>query len=103
MNSQKKVIESQLSGESITRKIYFIRNHKVMLDFDLSALYEVETNYLKRQVRRNIERFPEDFLFELNSEEYKSLRSQFGILKRDQHPKYKPFAFTECGNAQRNH
>lgn len=88
-----------LPDEKIIKKIYVIREQKVMLDFDLAALYEVETNYLKRQVRRNIDRFPEDFLFELTSEEYNALRSQFGTLKRGEHSKYKPFAFTEQGLA----
>lgn len=59
-----------------------------MLDTDLATLYEVETKQLKRQVRRNAERFPEDFMFELTSEEYSSLRSQIGTLKRGEHIKY---------------
>lgn len=70
-----------------------------MLDFDLSELYIVETKQLKRQVRRNIERFPDDFMFELNKEEYDSLRSKFGTLKRGEHSKYLPMAFTEQGVA----
>lgn len=68
-----------------------------MLDSDLADLYEVETNYLKRQVRRNIDRFPADFMFELSKKEYQSLRSQFGTLKRGSHSKYLPFAFSEQG------
>jgi hypothetical protein len=88
-----------LPDEKIIKKIYIIREQKVMLDFDLADLYEVETNYLKRQVRRNIDRFPEDFLFEVTLKEYNSLRSQFGTLKRGEHSKYKPFAFTEQGLA----
>lgn len=88
-----------MPDEIIIRKIYFIGEQKVMLDFDLAELYQVETNYLKRQVRRNIDRFPEDFMFELTAKEYKSLRSQIGILKRGQHTKYMPFAFTEQGVA----
>lgn len=64
--------------ERLVNKIHIIRDQKVMLDFDLAALYEVETKYLKRQVRRNIERFPEDFLFELTANEFENLRSQFG-------------------------
>lgn len=75
------------------------RGYKVMLDFDLSELYIVETKQLKRQVRRNIERFPDDFMFELNKEEYDSLRSKFGTLKRGEHSKYLPMAFTEQGVA----
>lgn len=83
------------NGKTIIRKIFSIRGQKIILDVDLAALYEVETKYLKRQVRRNIERFPEDFMFELTAEEHKALRSQFGSLKQGQHSKYGPFAFTE--------
>ncbi|WP_238381780.1 ORF6N domain-containing protein [Mucilaginibacter pedocola] len=69
-----------------------------MLDYDLGELYEVETKHLKRQVRRNIERFAdEDFMFELTPDEYKTLRSHFGTLKQGQHFKYAPMAFTELG------
>ncbi len=99
MALQKKNNESGFPDETIIRKIYFIREQKVMLDFDLAVLYEVETKYLKRQVRRNIERFPDDFLFELTAKEYNSLRSQSGTLNRGGHSKYKPFAFTEQGVA----
>jgi len=60
----------------IQRKIYEIRGQRVMLDFDLAELYEVETNRLKEAVRRNIERFPDEFMFELTKEEFKILRSQ---------------------------
>lgn len=81
--------------EFIVDKIYKIRGQKVLLDADLAALYGVETKVLKRQVRRNIERFPDDFLFELTKEEYSSLRSQFGTLKRGAHSKYQIMAFTE--------
>jgi len=70
--------ENYLPEEVISSKIYFIRNQKVMLDSDLASLYAVETKQLKRQVRRNIERFPEDFMFELTQVEYEILRSQFG-------------------------
>ena len=70
-----------------------------MLDFDLAGLYEIETKFLKRSVRRNISRFPDDFMFELTGEEYTSLRYQFGTLKRGEHAKYLPFAFTEHGVA----
>jgi phage regulator Rha-like protein len=88
-----------LPAETITNKIYFIRGLKVMLDCDLADLYGVETGQLKRAVRRNIDRFPEDFMFELTSEEYNSLRCQFGTLKRGKHSKYKAMAFTEQGVA----
>lgn len=83
--------------EIIMNQIYYIRGQKVMLDNDLAELYQVETKQLKRQVKRNIERFPEDFMFELTKEEYDSLRSQIGTLKRGEHSKFLPFAFTEHG------
>ncbi len=85
--------------EIIERKIYLIRGHKVLLDSDLAELYGVEVKQLKRQVRRNIKRFPEDFMFQLQKEEYESLRSHFGTLKRGEHAKYFPYAFTEQGVA----
>ncbi len=62
-------------------------------------MYEVDTKILKKSVRRNIDRFPEDFMFVLSSDEYLALRSQFGTLKRGEHSKYLPFAFTEQGVA----
>jgi hypothetical protein len=61
----------------IKSKIYTIRGYKVMLDFDLAELYEVETRVLKQAVRRNIERFPKDFMFELSKQEFENWRSQF--------------------------
>ena len=64
--------------EKIINKIYLIRGKKVMLDFELSEMYGVETKQLKRQVRRNMNRFPDDFMFELTTEEFADLRSQFG-------------------------
>jgi hypothetical protein len=93
-------VKEIIPSERILNKIYFIRGRKVMLDTDLAELYEVETGQLKRQVRRNIERFPDDFMFELTQEEYRDfLRCQFGILKRGEHAKYVPMAFTEQGVA----
>jgi hypothetical protein len=83
----------------ITKHIYTIRGVKVMLDRDLSKIYGVETRVLKQAVRRNIKRFPTDFMFELTKDEDKSLRSQNVILKRGQHSKYMPFAFSEQGVA----
>lgn len=86
--------------DDIQNLIYVIRGQRVMLDFDLARLYQVETSQLKRQVRRNIERFEgEDFMFELTREEL--LRCQIGTLNkgRGQHFKYLPFAFTEIGVA----
>jgi len=85
--------------ERIEKAILLIRSQKVMLDKDLAELYGVETKQLKRAVRRNIKRFPADFMFELKKEEYDSLRRQFGTLKRGEHSKYSPMAFTEQGVA----
>lgn len=85
--------------ERIENKILIIRGKKVLLDSDLAELYQVELSQLKRQVRRNIDRFPKDFMFELTKEEYDSLRCQFGILEKGRHSKYKPFVFTEQGIA----
>lgn len=67
--------------ENITNKIYFIRGQKVMIDRDLAELYGVESKVLKQAVRRNIDRFPEDFMFELTFKEESFLRSQFVTLK----------------------
>jgi hypothetical protein len=87
--------------EVIMSKIYFIRGEKVMLDRDLAELYGVETKYLKRQVRRNIVRFPDDFMFELTEQEFKEWRSQFVTSKEDKIGlRYSPMAFTEDGVAQ---
>jgi hypothetical protein len=86
----------------VERKIYEIRSEKVMLDFDLAAMYGVETKRLKEAVRRNMSRFPYDFMFELTWEEVISLRSQIASLeemKTGKHSKYLPFAFTEQGVA----
>lgn len=84
----------------IESKIFIIRSKKVMLDKALSVLYGVETKMLNRAVKRNIERFPEDFIFQLTKEEYIDLlRYQFGTLKRGQHSKYLPYVFTENGVA----
>lgn len=94
-----KAIVKISSDEKIFDRIHIFRDEKVILDSDLAELYEIETGYLKRQVRRNIDRFPEDFMFELTENEYSSLRSQSGILKRGAHAKYLPFAFTEQGVA----
>ena len=85
--------------ERVASKIYTIRDTRVMLDRDLAELYGVETRALKQAVRRNIKRFPEDFMFELTEDENQSLRSQNVILKRGQYSKYLPFAFTEQGVA----
>jgi len=84
--------------EIIEKKVLLIRGHKVMLDRDLAELYGVTTAYLKRQVRRNIERFPDDVMFELSTKEFQDWRCQFGTSKSDKMGlRYKPFAFTEHG------
>ncbi|MEN8193961.1 MAG: ORF6N domain-containing protein [Bacteroidota bacterium] len=97
----KEIKDSIIPDESIMSKIYFIRGKKVMLDRDLAELYGVETRNLKRQVRRNELRFPEDFMFELNDKEFENWRCQFGTSNEDRMGlRYKPFAFTEEGVAQ---
>ncbi|MBI5665972.1 MAG: ORF6N domain-containing protein [Nitrospirae bacterium] len=100
--------------ELIQRKIYLIRGQKVMLDSDLAELYGVETFNLNKAVKRNNDRFPEDFMFQLTKDEADFLRFQIGILKtegqarsqsvefkpgRGQHRKYLPYVFTEQGVA----
>lgn len=85
--------------QTIQNKIYEIRGQKVMLDFDLAALYGIETKVLKQAVRRNIKRFPSDFMFELSKEEYESLRSQFVTSNKRGGMRYMPFAFLEQGVA----
>jgi hypothetical protein len=86
--------------EKITSKVYLIRGHKVMLDRDLAELYKVETKQLKRAVRRNIDRFPDDFMFELTKAELENWRCQFGTSKGERKGlRYKPLAFTEQGVA----
>lgn len=90
-----------ITEEVVISKIYIIRNVKVMLDRDLAALYGVETKYLKRQVKRNLIRFPEDFMFELTEQEFKDWRSQFVTSNEDKMGlRYAPYAFTEDGVAQ---
>ncbi|MFZ4411756.1 MAG: ORF6N domain-containing protein [Bacteroidales bacterium] len=86
---------------TIQNKIYEIRGVKVMLDYDLASLYETPTKVLKQAVKRNIERFPSDFLFELTKEEFNSLRSQIVTLDtgKGKHSKYLSYAFTEQGVA----
>mgnify|MGYP000135470830 CR=1 FL=1 len=87
-----------ISVEVIATKILLIRGKRVMLDRDLAKLYEVDTSQLTRQVRRNIERFPEDFMFQLTKEEFQNLMCQNGISSWGGTRKL-PFAFTEQGVA----
>lgn len=101
---------AMVPAERIERSILLVRGHKVMLDEDLAALYEVEVKVLNQAVKRNIDRFPEDFMFQLTAEEFANLRYQSGAstlksqivtLKtgRGRHRKYPPYAFTEQGVA----
>ncbi|QCQ39505.1 ORF6N domain-containing protein [Bacteroides fragilis] len=83
----------------IQNKIYEVRGQKVMLDFDLAELYGSETKRLKEAVRRNLKRFPSDFMFELTKEEFESLRSQIASSNKRGGTRYMPFAFTEQGVA----
>jgi phage regulator Rha-like protein len=87
--------------ERIEQAILLIRGQKVMLDSHLAALYHVETRALLQAVKRNIERFPKDFMLQLTEEEYQAFRSQSVILKagRGQHRKYLPYVFTQEGVA----
>ena len=103
---------SLIPQKHIENKILFIRGHKVMLDKDLAELYEVQTKVLNQAVKRNLDRFPEDFMFQMTKEEFEnwksqfvtsnqaektSLRSQNVTLKQGQHRKYLPYVFTEQG------
>lgn len=85
--------------QTIQKKIHEIRGKQVMLDFDLALLYGVETKVLKQGVKRNIRRFPIDFMFELTQEEFNSLRSQIVTSNKRGGIRYMPFAFTEQGVA----
>ena len=90
-----------IPDETISSKIYLIREQKVMVDSDLAELYGVETKYLKRQVKRNTNRFPEDFMFELTKEEFANWRSQFVTSNSSNKMglRYAPYVFTEQGVA----
>lgn len=91
---------SIIPDEIVLNQIYYIRGQKVMLDRDLANLYNVETKMLKQAVRRNLSRFPEDFMFEMTKEELKNWRSQFVTSIADQMGlRYMPFCFTEQGVA----
>jgi len=95
-----KHIEPTVPAEIIERKIYLIRGHKVMLDADLAELYGVPTKRFNQQVRRNLKRFPADFMFQLKKDEADALRSQFATSKLSRGGRrYLPYAFTEQGVA----
>ena len=95
------IVQDNLSNEEIKNLIYTIRGKQVMLDSDVAMLYHYETKKINQAVKRNIERFPEKFCFQLTEEEFSSLRSQIVTLneKQGQHLKYMPYAFTEQGVA----
>jgi len=98
MNKSEKLI---VPDEIIMSKIYIIRGQTVMIDRDLAHLYGVETRRLKEAVRRNIKRFPEDFMFELTNEEFKNWRTQFATSNSDKMGlRHAPFCFTEQGVAE---
>jgi ORF6N domain len=89
----------ELTPKLIQNKIFEIRGHKVMLDFDLAEMYEVETKRLKESVKRNTNRFPADFMFTLTQKEFQGLRSQFATSNKRGGTRYLPSAFTEQGVA----
>ncbi|OFY50797.1 MAG: DNA-binding protein [Bacteroidetes bacterium GWF2_41_31] len=98
MPDEKKPNQLMLPDEVIMSKIYFIRGQKVMIDRDLAELYGVETKRLKEAVRRNVARFPEDFMFEMTNEEFLNWRTQFATSNADKMGlRYVPFCFTEQG------
>ena len=93
-------MENELVPEQVIEtKIFMIRGHRVMLDRDLAELYGVPTKRLNEQVKRNIKRFPEDFMFQLTWKEAEFSRSHFATLKHGENIKYLPYAFTEQGVA----
>jgi hypothetical protein len=98
MAKAKQELQALVIEQKILNKIYAIRGEKIMLDQDLAAMYNVETKQLKRQVKRNIERFPKDFMFELTPKEFENLRSQIGTSSWGG-TRYMPMAFTEQGVA----
>ena len=91
--------QSVIPVERIASRIYLIRGQKVMLDRDLAELYEVETGVLVRAMKRNADRFPEDFVFQLSQDEFENLRCQVGTSSQWGGRRYRPYAFTEQGIA----
>lgn len=89
----------ELIAETVAGRILIIRNAKVLLDSDLAELYGVETKRLLEAVKRNMDRFPEDFMFQLNQEEFDILRTQFATSKQKGGRRYLPYVFTEQGVA----
>ena len=102
MEEKRLEIQDELDIEDIKNLIYIIRGKQVMLDSDVANIYHCETKYVNRVVKRNLERFPEEFCFQLNEKEFEVLRCQFVTLNengRGQHRKYLPYVFTEQGIA----
>ena len=100
MKQESLLPQKMIPIESVEQRIFVIRGQKVILDTDLAQLYGVTTKRLNEQVKRNRDRFPEDFMFRLSLEEGRSilaLRSQIATLKRGRHLKYAPYVFTEHG------
>jgi ORF6N domain len=93
------MIDELIPQDTIEQRIFIIRGHKVMIDRDLAELYEVENFQLKRQVKRNIDRFPEDFMFILTQKEIEQMVCHFGIPSKSYFGGAEPFAFTEQGVA----
>ncbi|MFX1706889.1 ORF6N domain-containing protein [Chitinophaga sp. CC14] len=92
----KNIKQASIPDEIVKNKIYFIRGQKIMLDRDLAELYGVETKRLKEAVRRNINRFPEDFMFEMAKEEFENCRTQIASSKDEfKGLRYAPFCFSE--------
>lgn len=96
MQANKKNIKSFIADDTIINKIYNIRGKKVMLDNDLTEMYGVQVKVLNQAVKRNMERFPKDFIFRLNLKEFQNLKSQFVTSSWGGRRKL-PFAFTEQG------
>ena len=88
--------------QSVQNRIYELRGERVMLDFDLAALYEVETKVLNQAVKRNISRFPDDFMFRLTTEEWDALRSQFVTLKKSSLSQDQPYLMTTLQSRSQN-
>lgn len=99
MRKTKKKNQFLVPEETVISRIYFIRGQKVMIDRDLAELYDVETKRLKEAVKRNLSRFPSDFMFTMNTSEFKNWRSQFASSNSNVRMglRYKPFCFTEQG------
>jgi hypothetical protein len=96
MSNKESEAKSLLIVESIADKIYFIRGQRVMLDSDLAEVYSVTTKRLNEQVKRNIERFPEDFMFQLTEQDIEGMRSQIATASK-RNIRFRPYVFTEHG------